>query len=61
MVRVRLPGGGRKKLSVSDPQLLAELKALVAVNTSGPLPFCAKVPVPMMLLATAAASLPLVR
>ena len=35
VVRVRLPGGGRKKLSVSDPQLLAELKALVDPETRG--------------------------
>ena len=35
VVRVRLPGGGRKKLLVSDPQLLAELKALVDPETRG--------------------------
>ena len=35
VARVRLPGGGRKKLSVSDPQLLAELKALVDPKTRG--------------------------
>ena len=35
VVRVRLPGGGRKKLSVSDPQLMAELKALVDPETRG--------------------------
>ena len=35
VVRVRLPGGGRKKLSVSDPQLMAELKALVDPETQG--------------------------
>lgn len=34
-VRVRAPGGGRKKLSVADPQLLAELKALVDPETRG--------------------------
>jgi len=35
VARVRLPGGGRKKLSESDPQLLAELKALVDPETRG--------------------------
>ena len=35
VARVRLPGGGRKKLSVSDPQLMAELKALVDPETQG--------------------------
>jgi hypothetical protein len=35
VARVRLPGGGRKKLSVSDPQLMAELKALVDPETWG--------------------------
>ena len=35
VARVRLPGGGRKKLSVSDPQLMAELKALVDPETRG--------------------------
>ena len=35
VARVRLPGGGRKKLSVSDPQLMAELKALVDQETQG--------------------------
>jgi len=29
VVRVRLPGGGRKRLSTSDPQVHAKLKALV--------------------------------
>ena len=33
--RVRAPGGGRKKLSESDPQLTAELKALVDPQTRG--------------------------
>ena len=34
-VRVRGPGGGRKKLSESDPGLLARLKALVDPETRG--------------------------
>jgi Rhodopirellula transposase DDE domain len=34
-VRVRAPGGGRKKLSESDPGLLARLKALVDPQTRG--------------------------
>jgi Rhodopirellula transposase DDE domain len=34
-VRVRGPGGGRKKLSDSDPGLLARLKALVDPETRG--------------------------
>ena len=34
-VRVRAPGGGRKKLSESDPGLLARLKALVDPETRG--------------------------
>ena len=34
-VRVRAPGGGRKKLSESDPGLLAQLKALVDPETRG--------------------------
>src|SRR5664280_3394531 len=34
-VRVRGPGGGRKKLSESDPGLLARLKALVDPQTRG--------------------------
>ena len=34
-VRVRRPGGGRKKLSESDPGLLARLKALVDPETRG--------------------------
>jgi len=33
--RVRAPGGGRKKLSESDPELLARLKALVDPQTRG--------------------------
>jgi Rhodopirellula transposase DDE domain len=34
-VRVRAPGGGRKKLSESDPGLFARLKALVDPETRG--------------------------
>ena len=34
-VRVRAPGGGRKRLSESDPKLLARLKALVDPETRG--------------------------
>jgi len=33
--RVRAPGGGRKKLSETDPQLAAQLKALVDPETRG--------------------------
>jgi hypothetical protein len=33
--RVRAPGGGRKKLAETDPQLAAELKALVDPETRG--------------------------
>jgi len=33
--RVRAPGGGRKKLTETDPQLLADLKALVDPVTRG--------------------------
>ena len=33
--RIRAPGGGRKKLSENDPQLTAELKALVDPETRG--------------------------
>src|SRR5512144_232699 len=33
--RVRAPGGGRKKLSETDPALLAALKALVDPETRG--------------------------
>ena len=33
--RVRAPGGGRKKLAQTDPQLLVELKALVDPVTRG--------------------------
>jgi Rhodopirellula transposase DDE domain len=33
--RVRSPGGGRKRLAESDPQLAAELKALVDPETRG--------------------------
>ena len=33
--RVRAPGGGRKKLSENDPELAAELKALVDPETRG--------------------------
>lgn len=33
--RVRAPGGGRKKLSESDPELAVELKALVDPETRG--------------------------
>lgn len=34
-VRVRAPGGGRKKLTETDPELLAELKELVDPETRG--------------------------
>ena len=34
-VRVRAPGGGRKKLSVKDPELVVALKALVDPETRG--------------------------
>ena len=33
--RVRAPGGGRKKLTESDPELMSELKALVDPQTRG--------------------------
>ena len=33
--RVRAPGGGRKKLAETDPQLAAELKKLVDPETRG--------------------------
>ena len=33
--RVRAPGGGRKKLTESDPELMSELKALVDPETRG--------------------------
>jgi len=33
--RVRAPGGGRKKLSVTDPELAAQLRALVDPETRG--------------------------
>ena len=33
--RVRAPGGGRKRLAESDPELVAELKALVDPETRG--------------------------
>jgi len=33
--RVRVPGGGRKKLSETDPELAAQLKALVDPETRG--------------------------
>ena len=35
VARVRAPGGGRKKLTESDPELMAELKALVDPQTRG--------------------------
>lgn len=34
-VRVRRPGGGRKKLSETDPELAAQLRALVEPETRG--------------------------
>ena len=35
VARVRAPGGGRKKLTESDPELMSELKALVDPETRG--------------------------
>src|SRR5262249_51528122 len=34
-VRVRVPGGGRKKLAETDPELMVRLKALVEPETRG--------------------------